>query len=175
MHLALPRILATALLIAAVPMAAFAQQTDSKGGTPTDAGFVTNASGAGLAEIEAGKLAETNAGSDKVKAFARQIVADHTKAGEELKSLAAGDRGYATAESPPPANQKDIDALKMLNGAAFDKEFAKVMVADHQKAVAIFEVEAQKGSNKELKAFATKTLPTLKEHLKMARALNTAK
>jgi putative membrane protein len=49
------------------------------------------------------------------------------------------------------------------------------MVADHQKAVAIFEVEAEKGSNKELQAFATKTLPTLKEHLKMARALNTGK
>lgn len=171
----LPRLMATAFLVAAMPMAAFAQHTDSKGGTPTDAGFVTNASGAGAAEIEAGQLAETNAGSDKVKAFARQIVADHTKAGEELKSLAAGDRGYALAESPPPANQKDIDALQMLHGAAFDKEFAKVMVADHQKAVAIFEVEAEKGSNKELQAFATKTLPTLKEHLKMARALNTGK
>ncbi|KLD73569.1 membrane protein, partial [Xanthomonas hyacinthi DSM 19077] len=69
----------------------------------------------------------------------------------------------------------DIDALKMLNGAAFDKEFAKVMVADHQKAVAIFEVEVEKGSNKDLQAFAKKTLPTLKEHLKMARALNTGK
>lgn len=171
----LPRLMATAFLVAALPMAAFAQHTDSKGGTPTDAGFVTNASGAGAAEIEAGQLAETNAGSDKVKAFARQIVADHTKAGEELKSLAAGDRGYALADSPPPANQKDINALKMLNGAAFDKEFAKVMVADHQKAVAMFEVEAEKGSNKELQAFATKTLPTLKEHLKMARALNGGK
>ncbi|PTR34938.1 putative membrane protein [Luteibacter sp. OK325] len=171
----LPRLMATAFLVAAMPMAAFAQHTDSKGGTPTDAGFVTNASGAGAAEIEAGQLAETNAGSDKVKAFARQIVADHTKAGEELKSLAAGDRGYALADSPPPASQKDINALKMLNGAAFDKEFAKVMVADHQKAVAMFEVEAEKGSNKELQAFATKTLPTLKEHLKMARALNGGK
>lgn len=175
MHRTVPRILATAFLAAALPMAALAQHTDSKGGTPTDAGFVTNASGAGLAEIEAAKLADTNAGSDKVKTFAHHIIADHTKAGEELKTLAAGDRGYATAESPPPANQKDIDALKMLNGAAFDKEFAKVMVADHQKAVAIFEVEVEKGSNKDLQAFAKKTLPTLKEHLKMARALNTGK
>lgn len=171
----LPRLMATAFIVAAMPLAALAQHTDSKGGTPTDAGFVTNASGAGLAEIEAAKLADTNAGSDKVKTFARQLVADHTKANEELKSLAAGDRGYATAESPPPADQKDINALKMLNGAAFDKEFAKVMVADHQKAVAIFEVEVEKGSNKDLQAFASKTLPTLKEHLKMARALNTGK
>jgi putative membrane protein len=171
----LPRLMATAFLLAAMPLTALAQHTDSKGGTPTDAGFVTNASGAGLAEIEAGKLAESNASSDKVKTFARQIVADHTKANEELKDLAAGDRSYATAEQAPPANQKDLDALKMLKGAAFDKEFAKVMVADHQKAVAIFQVEVEKGSNKDLQAFAKKTLPTLKEHLKMARALNAGK
>ena len=175
MHRTVPRILATAFLAAALPMAALAQHTDSKGGTPTDAGFVTNASGAGLAEIEASKLAATNAGSDKVKTFAQKIIADHTKAGEELKTLAAGDRGYATAESPPPANQKDIDALKLLKGPAFDKEYAEVMVANHQKAVAIFEVEVEKGSNKDLQAFAKKTLPTLKDHLKMARALNTGK
>lgn len=175
----LPRLIAAALLVAAVPFATYAQdqtqETDSKGGTPTDAGFVTNASGAGLAEVELGKLAVTNGGSAKVKAFGQRMVDDHTKAGEELKNLASGDRGYSTAETPPPANQKDIDALKRLNGAAFDKEYAKVSVADHQKAVAIFEVEAEKGSNKELQAFAKKTLPTLKQHLKMARALNSGK
>jgi putative membrane protein len=171
----LPRYLAAALLVAALPFAAHAQEKDSKGGSATDAGFVTNASGAGLTEVELGKLAQTNAGSAKVKAFGQKMVEDHTKAGDELKSLAAGDRGYATAESPPPANQKDIDALKRLNGAAFDKEFAKVMVADHEKAVAIFEVEAEKGSNKELQAFAKKTLPTLRDHLKMARELNTGR
>ena len=171
----LPRILATALLVTALPFAAHAQEKDSKGGTPTDAGFVTNASGAGLTEVAIGKLAADHSQSQKVKDFGQLMVKDHTAAGDELKELAAGDRGYATAEAPPPANQKDINALERLNGPAFDKEFAKVMVADHQKAIAIFEVEAEKGSNKDLQGFAKKTLPTLKEHLKMARALNSGK
>jgi len=168
----LSRAIATAVLVVALPFAAHAQEKDSKGGTPTDAGFVTNASGAGVSEVALGKLAETNGGSQKVKDFGALMVKDHTAAGEKLKSLAAGDRGYATAESPPPANQKDINALERLNGPAFDKEFAKVMVADHQKAVAIFSAEADKGTSPELKAFAKETLPTLKEHLKMARGLN---
>jgi putative membrane protein len=175
----LPRFIAAALFAAALPLAAHAatqaEEKDSKGGSPTDAGFVTNASGGGLAEIELGKLAQTHGGSAKVKAFGKQMVEDHTKAGEELKSLAAGDRGYSTAEAVPPSDQKDVNALERLKGAEFDKEYAKVMVADHQKTIAIFSAEAEKGSNKDLQAFARKTLPTLKEHLKMARALDSAK
>lgn len=167
----LPRLLATAVLVTALPLCAYAQKTDTQGGTPTDAGFVTNASGANVAEVKLSELAATNASSAKVKSFAQHMIADHTKAGDELKSLAAGDRGYATADTPPPAAQKDIDALSRMKGADFDKEYAKVMVADHEKAVAIFEVEAEKGSNKDLQAFAKKTLPTLKQHLTMAKTL----
>jgi putative membrane protein len=171
MRHALPHLLATALLAAALPLCAYAQQTDSKGGTPTDAGFVSNASGSGLAEVKLSELAATNASSAKVKTFAQHMITDHTKAGDELKSIAGNERGYATADSPPPTAQKDIDALSRMKGADFDKEYAKIMVSDHEKAVAIFEVEAEKGSNKELQAFATKTLPTLKNHLKMAKTL----
>jgi putative membrane protein len=171
MRHALPHLLAAAFLAVTLPLAAYAQQTDSKGGTATDAGFVTNASGAGIAEVKLSELAATNASSAQVKRFAQHMITDHTKAGDELKSLAGGERGYATADSPPPAAQKDIDALSRLKGADFDKEYAKIMVTDHEKAVAIFEVEVEKGSNKELQVFAKKTLPTLKEHLKMAKTL----
>lgn len=171
MRQTLPRLLATAFLATALPLCAYAQKTDSQGGTATDAGFVTNASGAGIAEVKLSELAAANASSAEVKEFAQHMITDHTKAGDELKSIASGEKGYATAEAPPPAAQKDIDALSRLKGADFDKQYAKVMVADHEKAVAIFEVEAEKGSNKNLQAFAKKTLPTLKEHLKMAKTL----
>jgi putative membrane protein len=167
----MPRLLATAFLISALPLSAYAQLPDNKGGTPTDAAFVTNASGAGVSEVKLSELAAANASSAKVKTFAQHMITDHTKAGDELKKLAGGTPGYAIAEAPPPASQKDLDALSRLKGTDFDKEYAKVMVADHEKAVAIFEVEAEKGSNKELQAFAKKTLPTLKEHLKMAKTL----
>lgn len=171
MRHALPRLLATALLATALPFCAYAQKADSRGGTPTDSGFVTNASGAGVAEVKLSELAAAHASSAKVKTFAQRMIKDHTKAGDELKSIAAGTPGYGVAEAPPPASQKDIDALSRLKGADFDKEYAKIMVADHEKAVAIFEVESEKGSNKDLQAFAKKTLPTLQHHLTMAKAL----
>ncbi|QDE38286.1 DUF4142 domain-containing protein [Luteibacter pinisoli] len=170
----LPRLLLTAALATTLPLAALAaQEKDSKGGTPTDAGFYQNATGANVSEVELSKLALAQGSSAKVKQFAQHMVDDHTKANDKLTSLGSGDRGYATTTEPPPEAQKDINALKMLNGKDFDREYAKVMVADHEKAVAIFEVEVEKGSNPELKAFAKETLPTLKQHLKMAKALPT--
>ena len=170
----LPRLLLAASLAVALPftaLAAGAQEKDSQGGTPTDAGFYQNATGANVAEIELSQLALKQGSSAKVKAFAQKMVDDHTKANEKLESLRNGDKGYSTTTEPPPDAQKDINALKLLNGKAFDVQYAKVMVADHEKAVAMFEVEAEKGSNPALKAFARDTLPTIREHQKMAKSL----
>jgi putative membrane protein len=173
MALRLPHLLLAASLAATLPFAALAdtQEKDSQGGTPTDAGFYQNATGANVAEIELSQLALKQGSSAKVKQFAQKMVDDHTKANEKLGSLRNGDKGYSTTTSPPPDAQKDIDALKLLNGKEFDRQYAKVMVAGHEKAVAMFEVEAEKGSNPAMKAFAKETLPTIKEHQKMAKAL----
>jgi len=173
MALRLPHLLLAASLATTLPFAALAdtQEKDSQGGTPTDAGFYQNATGANVAEIELSQLALKQGSSAKVKQFAQKMVDDHTKANEKLESLRNGDKGYSTTTSPPPDAQKDIDALKLLNGKEFDRQYAKVMVAGHEKAVAMFEVEAEKGSNPAMKAFAKETLPTIKEHQKMAKAL----
>lgn len=171
----LPRLFATAALAAALPFAAHAQEKDTQGGTPTDAGFYKNASAAGIAEVELSKLAQTKASSQAVKKFADTMVTDHQKANDELEGLRSGDKGYSLAHEPAPDSQKDIDALEHLSGSAFDREYMKIMVQDHEKAVAIFEAEAEKGSSEQLKNFATKTLPTLKHHLEMARSLNRGK
>ncbi|MGN6482347.1 DUF4142 domain-containing protein [Luteibacter sp.] len=173
MALRLPHLLLAASLAATLPFAALAdpQEKDSQGGTPTDAGFYQNATGANVAEIELSQLALKQGSSAKVKQFAQKMVDDHTKANEKLESLRNGDKGYSTTTSPPPDAQKDIDALKLLNGKEFDRQYAKVMVAGHEKAVAMFEVEAEKGSNPAMKAFAKDTLPTIREHQKMAKTL----
>ena len=166
-----PLLLAASVALALPFAATAAQEKDSQGGTPTDAGFYQNATGANVAEIELSQLALKQASSAKVKQFAQHMVDDHTKANEKLESLRNGDKDYSTTTAPPPDDQKDINALKLLNGQAFDSPYAKVMVAGHEKAVAIFEVEAEKGSNPALKAFAKETLPTIRQHLKMAKAL----
>jgi putative membrane protein len=163
--------LAFAFLAATLGLAAQAQEKDSQGGTATDSGFFKNAGASGLAEVKAGQLAMEHASSAKVKKFAQQMVQDHTRVNEELETLKSGDKGYALVRSAKPDDEKIIDALSRMKGAEFDKAYAKMMVANHEEAVAIFETEIEKGSSPALKAFAKKTLPTLKHHLEMARKL----
>ena len=167
----LTRPLATALLATALSFAAQAQDKDSQGGTATDAGFFKNASASGLTEVAASKVALERSSSPTVKKFAQTMIDDHTKANEELEGLKSGDKGYSIAGQPTPDGEKLIDAMKRLSGAELNSTYRKMMIADHEKAVAMFEVEVEKGSNPELKAFAKKTLPTLKHHLKDAKAL----
>ena len=170
----MPRRLLAAALAAAVilPGAAFAQDaaSASSGHAAADAAFVKQASAAGLAEVALGQLGASQGNSADVKQFGQQMVTDHTKANDELKSI-AGSKNLTVASAPMPADEKAAAALGKKSGDAFDQAFAKKMVGDHEKAVALFTKESTSGKDPELKAFAAKTLPTLKDHLEMARKL----
>ena len=134
-----------------------------------DRDFFVGAAEDGTAEVELGKLAQQK-GSEPVKAFGGQMVTDHTKAGDELKALAAT-KGVNLPASPGK-HQKDIDKLAKKSGGDFDRDYSKHMVDAHQQAVSKFEKAAKSADDPELKAFASKTLPTLKQHLEHAKSLN---
>lgn len=68
-------------------------------------------------------------------------------------------------------HQMAMDRLGKLSGAEFDREYLKMDLNDHKKTVDLFEKQARSGRDAELKAFAEKTLPTLREHHQMARDL----
>ena len=129
-----------------------------------DRAFVEKASAAGMAEVQAAQLAQTKSKSDDVKGFAQHMVDDHTAAGEKLKTIAQAD-GVQAPDNLDAKDQKQIDALQRLNGAAFDKRYVEDQTAAHKEAVALFEKEAKSGGNAQLKQFAVDTLPTLKQHL----------
>ena len=139
----------------------------------TDSDFVTQASKAGAKEVELGHLAAKQAMSSDVKAFANMMVSGHSKTGDELSAIAKKN-GVAL----PPAATLDAekkaaaDKLMSLQGAAFDRAYMDQMVTAHRAAVELFEKQSKDGSNAELKAFATKTLPTVRDHLKQATALH---
>jgi putative membrane protein len=136
-----------------------------------DATFVRTAAMDGMAEVEHGRLAVQNATHDEVKQFGQRMVDDHSKAGDELKGLAAQKR--VTLPSELDAKHKAMhDTLSKMKGAAFDRAYMAHMVSAHQQAVALFEKEAGGGKDADVKAWAAKTLPTLQEHLKMARGVN---
>jgi putative membrane protein len=139
-------------------------------GNAGDRAFVVNAGLAGMAEVEHGRLATQKAQSPKVKDFGERMIADHTLSGNELKSLAATKQiTLPTALDPP--HQAAHDKYATLPGGEFDRVYMQDMVADHQKAVADFTAEANSGKDPEVKAWASKTLPALQGHLKMAQDL----
>ena len=185
----IPRLLyvmtTTGLLAAVAPPTVFAQKSASApaavsaGSAPAaaklsrgDRNFFITAAEDGIAEVELGKLAQQKGGSEQVKGFGTQMVTDHSKAGDELKALAAS-KGV-TLPSTPGKHQKDIDKLAKKSGAEFDRDYARHMVDAHKKAVSLFEKTAKAGDDADVKAFAGKTLPTLQQHLEHANTLNTA-
>jgi putative membrane protein len=152
------------------PMA-YAQKTGAANLNTRDRNFVMEAAMGGMAEVELGKLATQKATSDAVKQFGQKMVDDHSAANSELTQLAAA-KGITLPTELDAKHRADITRLSKLSGAAFDGAYSKAMLDDHVKDVAAFEKESTSGTDPEVKAFATKTLPTLKQHLEMARSLN---
>jgi len=139
--------------------------------TKSDQNFLVEAASGGLMEVELGRVAQTNASSAKVKEFGQRMVTDHTKANDELKAVAAS-KNITIPTTPGEDQQKHIDELKGKKGADFDKAYMSMMVDDHNEDVSAFDKEANNGNDPDIKAFAAKTLPVLKEHLQMAKTTN---
>ncbi|AKM33127.3 hypothetical protein AB870_22605 [Pandoraea faecigallinarum] len=137
-----------------------------------DASFVDAAGRSGMLEIQASQLALERSPNTEVKNFARQMVADHTRAGNQLQQIAArkGIRVPAAAEVNP-----ELQTLTSRQGHDFDVAYvATAGPAAHEQAVRLFQREADSGDDPEIKAFARSTLPTLQRHLTMARKLATS-
>ncbi len=130
--------------------------------------FINNAASGGLAEVQLGQLAAQKASDSQVKAFGQRMVDDHTKANNELTSLASS-KGMTPPTSPKATDQAMKDKLSGLSGQQFDKQYMDAMVTDHTHDVSEFQKMANGAKDPELKAFAAKTLPTLQDHLKQAQ------
>ena len=157
------------LATAAFALFAFAAQAQS----PSTQEFVIKAAVSDMFEIESSKLAQQQADA-KSKEFAAKMIKDHTETSTELKSLVASGKVKATVPAAmDSAHQSKLDKLKGLKGTEFDREYDEMQRAAHKEGVSLFEQYSKSGDNAELKAFASKHLPHLKEHQKMAEDLKT--
>lgn len=129
--------------------------------------FVRDAANVGMAEVELGRLATEKASSDDVKQFGQRMVTDHTKANDELKTLAES-KGITLPADLDAQHKAARDKLSKLSGTAFDRAYMDEMRNGHKKVVAEFERESKTGTDPDLKAWAAKTLPTIESHLQMA-------
>ncbi len=155
--------------------AASATTTGVTGGTstamtPEDKEFVSEAGMAGLAEVQMANLALQKASSADVKSFAQRMVTDHSKANEELQEFATT-KGIGLPAELDAGHKGAIDHLTSLSGAEFDKAYMQHMAEDHTKALNLFTNAANNATDTDLKAWATKTLPTLQAHARLAQTV----
>lgn len=132
-----------------------------------DKKFVWNAAVGGMEEVQLGQLAVQKASDPDVKSFGQRMVDDHSKANDKLKALAS-QKGVTLPTTLPSDMKKDVAKLTKLSGAEFDHQYMSMMVKDHKKDVSEFEKETKQARDSDLKSFAQSTLPTLRDHLKMA-------
>lgn len=135
-----------------------------------DSEFAIKAASGGLMEVELGKLAGQKAQNQQVKDFGAMMVSDHSKANEELKTLTAS-KNITIPATLSEEHQKHVDDLAKLSGAEFDKEYVKLMVDDHKEDIDLFKSASSDAKDPDVKAFASKTLPTLQKHYDAVKAI----
>ena len=165
---------AVVLALTVAPALAKGKKGNKAGKQLSDQAFVQKAAEGGLAEVELGKLAQEKGASEQVKSFGQRMVTDHGKANNELKTLAQT-KNITVPAAIGPHEKATRDRLAKLSGPAFDRAYMQAMLADHKKDVAEFQRESTAGKDAEIKSFAAKTLPTLEDHLKLARQAGSKK
>ncbi len=132
--------------------------------------FVSNAGQSDMYEIQAGKIAQSKATRDDVKAFGKMMVADHTALSAEMKPLAA-----AAGQTPPAAlderRQGMIDNLNAATPADFDNVYLAQQEAAHNEALTLMNGYAANGDDAGLKGAAAKAAPKVQMHLDHVKTL----
>lgn len=153
-------------------------QAETTGAAPaatmgvSTADFVRKAALGDMFEIQSSQLAREKADREG-RDFSNKMIQAHTKTSTELKTLVQS--GKVQAEVPnglDPEHTRKLEQLRGLSGDAFEKAYQQMQVQAHEDAVALFTSYAQSGDNAELKQWAQKTLPELKQHLGMAEKLD---
>jgi putative membrane protein len=155
------KIMAGLLLL--VPLAVFAADNP-------DAAFFKKAAEGGIAEVDAGNLAQQKSTNKSVQDFGALMVKDHSAANDKLKSI-ADSKGISLPTSASVGQMAMKAKLEVLSGDTFDKSYIKGMIKGHQDTLALFRKEAASGQDPDAKAFAVATAPTIKSHLKKIEAI----
>jgi putative membrane protein len=164
-----------AALLCATGSASMAQDTATATSAQSSASakeFVEKAGTSGLAEVEMGELGAQKAKNGQVEAFAKRMVADHTKANQELLIASKG-KGVQVPSSRTDMHKATVEKFQQQDaGKNFDRDYMEQMVEDHKAAVELFETAADDEKlDLDLRSYAKRTLPMLRDHLKQAQTI----
>lgn len=164
-------------LVAAAAFALFAtplvaqtakEKTQSSATSPQE--FVTKAANGGMFEVESSRLALDKAKRGEVRTFAQRMVDDHSKANAELETIASK-AGLNVPKAMDATHKQKLQQLETGAESNFDQRYIRAQAEAHDEAVTLFSTYAKSGGNPELRSFADKTLPTLREHQASVRDL----
>jgi putative membrane protein len=136
--------------------------------TSQDRTFAVAAAQGGMAEVDDAKVARTHGSAPTVKAFAAKMIDDHMLANARLKTIASKNAIVLPA-SLAPADATMKSKLATMTGSSFDSAYLAGQITGHEKMEAVMKTEIASGSNPELVAFAKSTLPTVEQHLALAK------
>ena len=139
--------------------------------TTEDANFMDAAALGGMMEIDLAKTA-LHSSNAEIKAFAMRMITDHSRMAKELEQLAYNS-GILIPEAYSSDLKEQLELMKNMPGADFDKHYMQMMVRDHSKTITLFETGSQSLSD-EVKEFALKYLPVLDAHYKAAKRINSS-
>jgi putative membrane protein len=159
---------APAVMAQSSPKSAGTAATKSEKAPKAEQTFIKEAIEGNLAEVKMGELSQQKGDESDVKTYGQMLVKDHGAANEKAKA-AAQSAGVTPPSSPSAKQQKTYDMLSKLSGEKFDRQFAEHMIKDHKTAISEY-TKAAKGAGP-IAEYAKATLPTLKEHLQKAQAL----
>ena len=165
-----------ALVLTGAPLIAadFGSNKENRGQlSAKDYRFVADAARGSMHEAKLGELAKQKGTSQTVRDFGQRMVADHSKAADELKQIVTTKGAMAPTELSRRENS-EIERFEKLSGRDFDKEYAEHMVKDHKKDLKEFQEAAKDLTDPDLKSFAQKTATVVEDHLRMAKEMQAA-
>lgn len=179
-----------AMLAAIVTSSAYAQAgqsastgTNARGANSSSDGtsgltskeFVKRAAQSNVAEIRVSQLALSKTQNPDVRAFAQQMIDDHSKANSELAQVAKT-QNLEVPDAPDMMHRASMKLLQAKSGDSFDSAYMEQMNKDHQKTIKLFQSASSSNEvDPQLKALATKTLPILEQHHQHVAQLETKK
>ncbi|GAA4017206.1 DUF4142 domain-containing protein [Hymenobacter fastidiosus] len=133
-----------------------------------DAEFMVDAASDGQLEVELGKLARQKAATPAVRSFGQHMMTQHAEVNQALRALAE-QKGLSLPAGLGEEQQKAYQELAALTGLEFDKKYLDLMVDDHANDVDAFDDMSEDAYDGDIRGLAAKYLPTLKEHLDLAK------
>jgi putative membrane protein len=129
--------------------------------------FIKEAAQGNSAEVALSELAQSKSINSEVKQLAQMMITDHQQANQKLQAVAEA-RGVAFDQSLDRMSQHEVNHLQKAPEGDFDKDYTRIMLKDHVKAIKMFQSAANEVKETDVQEYAQNTLPKLREHLRHA-------